>query len=162
MILGASAPNPAREADREPACGSVVVCAGNVANSSASGPAGDAGESNDVGGERDREGAACPQELVDIKLSTERLVMHWEAVEVFVELGRFAILFAENDLVIDQVEKFGGIDPCRPESLEIGLDRHPLSALPALAVVLDQRERTEPAGRCDFGLGHGGRLGSWG
>lgn len=37
--------------------------------------------------------------------------MPWEAVEVFVELGAFAILFAENDLVVDQVEKIGGIDP---------------------------------------------------
>ena len=62
-------------------------------------------------GERDREGAPGPQELVDIELSTERLVMPWEAVEVFVELGAFAILFAENDLVVDQVEKIGGIDP---------------------------------------------------
>ncbi len=88
--------------------------------------------------------------------------MPWEAVEVFVELGGFAILFAENDLVVDQVEKIGGIDPCGPESLEIGLDRHPLSAPPALAVVLDQRERALPAGRRGFGLGHGGRLGSWG
>ena len=39
---------PGAGADRELASGSVVVCAGKVANSSGSGPAGDAGESNDV------------------------------------------------------------------------------------------------------------------
>ena len=58
-----------------------------------------------------RERAGRPERLVDLELGTERLGVDREAVEVLVERGALAVLFAEDDLVVDQVEEVGGTDP---------------------------------------------------
>jgi hypothetical protein len=78
-----------------------------------------------------------------LELGSECLGITGEPLKVFLELGEFAILLAEKDLVVNQVKQLGGLDGFEPELLNIGFSRHPFSVPPPLAMVLNEGERTK-------------------
>ena len=78
---------------------------------------------------------------MDLELGTKGLGVDGESLEILVEPGRLAILFPEDDLVVDQVQEGRGPDPREVGSLQIGLDPDPLPAPPAIPVILHQGER---------------------
>ena len=74
------------------------------------------------GGEIEGEGAAGLEGPVDIELGAEVSGVLREAPEVLVQLGRFAVLLAQDDLVVNQVEQLVVVEGRRRELLEEGLD----------------------------------------
>ena len=73
-------------------------------------------------GESEGEGAAGLEGPVDIELGAEVCGVLGEAPEVLVQLGRFAVLLAQDDLVVNQVEQLVVVEGRRREFLEEGLD----------------------------------------
>ena len=102
--------------------------------------------------EGDVERPAGPQSLVDLELGAERLGVDGEALEILVELRGFAILFAEDDLVVDQVEQVRASTRGERDRSRKASTGHPLSAPPALAVILDQGRSSRLAAADPAGL----------
>jgi hypothetical protein len=91
--------------------------------------------------EGDVERPAGPQRLVDLELGAKGLGVDGEPFEILVKPRDLAVLFAEDDLVVDQVQEGRGPDPGEVRSLQIRLDPDPLPAPPAFPVILHQGER---------------------
>ena len=60
-------------------------------------------------------------------------------LEVFVQLGPFAVFLAQDDLVVNQVEQVVVAERWWREFFEKGFDGKSFSFAPALAVMVDKR-----------------------
>jgi hypothetical protein len=96
--------------------------------------------------EREREARLeCP---VDLELGSEFSGVLRKPPQVFVKLGRFTVLLAEDDFAINQVQQFFIDDDRRRKLAKEGLDGQPLSLAPTMAMILNEREwGTTPTGR---------------
>ena len=90
-----------------------------------------------------------------LELSPKCLGMPGEAGEVFAELRRFAVLLAEENLVVNEIEKIGGIDLVGPVFPNVGFGRHPFSVPPSLTMVPDEGDRTRRDHHHGFFLARG-------
>ncbi len=91
--------------------------------------------------EIEREGLAKLEGAVNLELGAKIAGVLREPPQVLVQLGRFAVFLAQDDLVVNQVEQLFVVDGRRREFTEERFDRQPIPIAPALAMSLNQRER---------------------
>ena len=62
---------------------------------------------------------------VDLELGSEFTGVLRKAPQVFVQLGRFAVLLAEDDFAVNQVQQLFVVEDRRRKLSKEGLDRQP-------------------------------------
>jgi hypothetical protein len=77
---------------------------------------------------------------MELKLGSEFSGVLRKAPQIFLQLGRFAILLAEDEFAINQVQQFFVVDDRRRKLAKESLDRQPLSLAPTLAMIFNERE----------------------
>ncbi len=87
----------------------------------------------------------CP---VDLELVSELSGVLRKPPQIFLQLGRFTVLLAEDDFTVNQVHQFFIVDNRLRKLAKEGLNRQPLSLAPTLAMILNEREwSTTPTSR---------------
>ena len=86
---------------------------------------------------------------MDLELGPEFDGVLRKAPQVFVQIGRFAILLAEDDFTVNQVQQLFVVDDLLGILLAKGLDRQPSSVAPVLAMNLNERERARTRSRSE-------------